>query len=367
MATPVHALTSACPRRGRVPLVLAVAAASAIAFLPAGSSSAAPAPSIAEVQAQAAALDLQVDISVEEYQQAQVALEGLQVKVTAAEADVATQQKTYEALRAQVGDVVAAAYRNSSETSGLSLITRSSDPQNYLDRATSLDQLAAQQARRLAEVTTARSRLAAAVKQAQSAVAAQQQVQQQAAAKKAGIEKDLAASQALLNGLQADQRAQLAAAQAAQAAQVDARAAAVGQQVSRSRPAAAAPAAAAPTYSGPASGAAGAAVQAAYSRLGLPYVWGAGGPSSFDCSGLTSWAWARGGVSLPHSSGAQYSSLRHVSQADIQPGDLVFFGRPVHHVGIYVGGGNMIHAPHTGDVVRIAPAFYADYVGAARP
>ena len=83
MATPVHALTSACPRRGRVPLVLALAAASAIAFLPAGSSAAAPAPTVAQVQAQAAALDLQVDISVEEYQQAQVALEGLQVKVTA--------------------------------------------------------------------------------------------------------------------------------------------------------------------------------------------------------------------------------------------------------------------------------------------
>ncbi len=366
MATPVHALTSACPRRGRVPLVLALAAASAIAFLPAGSSAAAPAPTVAEVQAQATALDLQVDISVEEYQQAQVALEGLQVKVTAAEADVTTQRRAYEALRAQVGDVVAAAYRNSSETSGLSLITRSASPQNYLDRATSLDQLASEQARRLAEVTTARTRLAAAVKQAQAAVTAQQKVQEQAAAKKVKIEQDLAASQALLNGLQAQQRAELAAAQAAQAAQADARAAAVGQQVSRSRPAAA-PAAAAPTYSGPATGAAAAAVQAAYSRLGLPYVWGAGGPSSFDCSGLTSWAWAHGGVSLPHSSAGQFAGLRHVSQADIQPGDLVFFGSPVHHVGIYIGGGNMIHAPHTGDVVRIAPAFYADYVGAARP
>jgi cell wall-associated NlpC family hydrolase len=109
------------------------------------------------------------------------------------------------------------------------------------------------------------------------------------------------------------------------------------------------------------------AVEAALSRVGSPYVWGAAGPSSFDCSGLTMWAWARGGVSLPHSSQAQYDVLRHVSRADIQPGDLTFYGSPIHHVGIYIGGGQMINAPHTGDVVRIADAFRGDYVGAARP
>jgi cell wall-associated NlpC family hydrolase len=79
------------------------------------------------------------------------------------------------------------------------------------------------------------------------------------------------------------------------------------------------------------------------------------------------WAWARGGVSLPHSSQAQYDVINHVAQSEVQPGDLVFFGSPIHHVGIYIGGGQMINAPHTGDVVRIADAFRSDYVGAGRP
>ena len=79
------------------------------------------------------------------------------------------------------------------------------------------------------------------------------------------------------------------------------------------------------------------------------------------------WAWGHAGVSLPHSSQAQYGSGQHVSRADIQPGDLVFFGSPIHHVGMYVGNGNMIDAPQTGDVVKIQSAFRGDYVGAVRP
>ena len=121
------------------------------------------------------------------------------------------------------------------------------------------------------------------------------------------------------------------------------------------------------SYTGPATGRAGAAVAEAYNKLGDAYVWGAAGPSTFDCSGLTMWAWARGGVSLPHSAADQYNVIQHVAQADTQPGDLVFFGSPIHHVGIYIGGGRMISAPHTGDVVKIQDAFRSDYAGAARP
>jgi cell wall-associated NlpC family hydrolase len=100
----------------------------------------------------------------------------------------------------------------------------------------------------------------------------------------------------------------------------------------------------------PASGAAG-AVAAARSRIGAPYQWGAAGPNSFDCSGLTMWAWAQAGRSLPHNSGAQYSATRRVSASDLQPGDLVFHGSPIHHVSIYSGGGMVIDAPHSGATV----------------
>jgi cell wall-associated NlpC family hydrolase len=108
-------------------------------------------------------------------------------------------------------------------------------------------------------------------------------------------------------------------------------------------------------------------VAEAYDKLGSPYEWGAAGPSRFDCSGLTMWAWARGGVSLPHSSQAQWSATRRIARSDVQPGDLVFFGSPIHHVGIYIGGGSMISAPHSGDVVKIQDAFRSDSVGAGRP
>ena len=109
-----------------------------------------------------------------------------------------------------------------------------------------------------------------------------------------------------------------------------------------------------------------AAVAAAESRLGAPYVWGAAGPDSFDCSGLTMWAWAHAGVSLPHFSGAQYSSTTHIPMSDLQPGDLVFFSDPSEHVAMYIGNGQIIEAPHTGAVVHIAP-LYAQFVLASRP
>ena len=80
------------------------------------------------------------------------------------------------------------------------------------------------------------------------------------------------------------------------------------------------------------------------------------------------WSWAHGGVSLPHSSSAQYASLPHVSRSDLQPGDLVFFYTPIHHVGIYVGGDQMIHAPHSGSYVNVTTfSTYPEFVGAARP
>jgi cell wall-associated NlpC family hydrolase len=108
------------------------------------------------------------------------------------------------------------------------------------------------------------------------------------------------------------------------------------------------------------------AVAAAKSRLGLPYVWGAAGPGAFDCSGLIMWAWGHAGVSLPHFSGAQYSSTAHISMSQLQPGDLVFPSNPGDHVAMYVGGGMVIEAPHSGDVVHIVP-MYSWFVLASRP
>lgn len=112
-----------------------------------------------------------------------------------------------------------------------------------------------------------------------------------------------------------------------------------------------------------------AAISYAKSKLGLPYRWGAAGPSSFDCSGLTMMAWRAGGKSLPHYSAAQYSSSTPISRAELRPGDLVFWGSStgrIHHVALYLGGGQILHAPRTGQPVRIdsidywiAPTYFA--------
>lgn len=107
---------------------------------------------------------------------------------------------------------------------------------------------------------------------------------------------------------------------------------------------------------------------AAYSMIGTPYQYGGSSPETgFDCSGFTMWAWSHAGVYLPHSSAAQYASLPQVAQSDLQPGDLVFFYSPISHVGIYVGGGSMIHSPTTGSVVSVVPIYWGSFVGAARP
>lgn len=117
----------------------------------------------------------------------------------------------------------------------------------------------------------------------------------------------------------------------------------------------------------PASGNARVALQTAYAQIGKPYRWGAAGPDSFDCSGLTMFSWRAAGVSLPHSSRAQFSATKRVARGDLQPGDLVFFGSPIHHVGMYVGGSNMINSPETGKLVGIRSMERRDYVGAGRP
>lgn len=107
----------------------------------------------------------------------------------------------------------------------------------------------------------------------------------------------------------------------------------------------------------------GSVISAAESQMGKAYQWGAAGPSRYDCSGLTMWAFAKVGISLPHSAALQSQMGTRVSISQLQPGDLVFWGSPAHHVGIYIGGGKFIHAPKTGDVVKITSisAYTPDY------
>ncbi|MFD9673073.1 C40 family peptidase, partial [Streptomyces sp. NPDC059981] len=109
------------------------------------------------------------------------------------------------------------------------------------------------------------------------------------------------------------------------------------------------------------------AVAFAYAAIGKPYVLGATGPGSYDCSGLTQAAWRAAGVSLPRTTYTQINTGRRVSRDQLAPGDLVFFYSGVTHVGMYVGNGQMIHAPRPGSTVRLAPVDSMPWAGAARP
>ena len=118
----------------------------------------------------------------------------------------------------------------------------------------------------------------------------------------------------------------------------------------------------------PVSSRASVAVSAAQSQLGVPYKFAQSSPGvAFDCSGLTAYAWGQAGVSIPHQSAAQYASTPHVPQDQAQPGDLIFYYSPISHVGLYVGGGSMIHAPQTGSTVSYSVVHWNKVVGVSRP
>jgi cell wall-associated NlpC family hydrolase len=324
--------------------------------LPAGTGHANPRPSLREVEQRVNALNAKVDVAVEQYAEAKIALRSANRRAAVAQARVRAAQATLDAIRKSMGGVAAAAYRAGGSDQFVQLVNTST-PQTFLDRASSLNRIAAGQSAQLAAAATARHRLAAVRADATHEQATSLAVARTMAAQKALIEGALAEQQQLLGSLRAEERARLNAQRLATA-----RAAAEAARASRSRFIGGSE-----TYNGPASGRAGVAVREAYNQLGKPYQWGGSGPSSFDCSGLTAWAWGHAGVSLSHSAEAQYGEGQHVSMANIQPGDLTFYGSPIHHVGIYIGSGRMISAPHSGDVVKIQDAFRSDYVGAARP
>ncbi len=390
----------------RLLCALGLATATAVGVLPASLGHAGPTPTLAEVEKRVEGLTLQADQAVEAYAQARIELTAARQRSALAESRLHREQAALTALRSSMSAVVASAYRSGSSSEITSLVT-ASNPQVFLDKAASLDRIAQDQAARMAAITTARHRLADVQAEVTRDLAGQQVVEQRLSDQRSTIERTLQAQRTLLAGLKEQERRRLEALRAAreaaarraavaaqqeaarqQAAQQEAARQQARQQAGRAQAAAAArsshrvavPAPQQASHQSAASGSsgggspsgtagnrAGTAVAEAYRKLGSPYQWAAAGPSRFDCSGLTMWVWAKAGVSLPHSAQAQYDGGRHVSLEQLQPGDLVFYGSPIHHVGIYVGNGQMISAPHTGDVVKVQNALRSDFVGAVRP
>ena len=302
--------------------------------------------SISDVRDEVEKLDHEVVAIVEQVNVATENLKAAEKQLRMIQDRVAAEQRSLDALQDEVGIYLTMAYRNAGVDETLQLLT-SDDPRLFLDQATTLDQLSTQQADALRRLRLAKQQLDQTKLTARQKLIEIDKVRDDLKAKEAEVRKKLQRANALLSRLTAAQRAAL------------------------NPPSEAPPATTQPTTTSnvPVSGRAKLAVDFAYAQLGKPYEWGADGPGSYDCSGLTMMAWRQAGVSLPHSSGMQYGYGTHISQSALQPGDLVFFYSPISHVGIYIGGGKMIHAPRPGDVVKITSisGSYMPYVGATRP
>jgi cell wall-associated NlpC family hydrolase len=370
----------ACPRRFSLPThtrIVRLLAGSAVAGVTLSTVvvglSASPASAdsiqaqITAAQKQLDALDAQAEAATERYNAARIKLAAAQRTATAAQHSLDAAQAKLATTRRAISAFAIAAYTGDPLDSTMSIST--SDPQEFLDKLATLQAVTNSQQQALAAVSAAQHDEAVAQSQATAALTNQQASTKSMQDDRDQVVQAAAKEQQILQGLQAKE-AELIRAAKARAARIAAQqaAAALAARQAAARAAVSqlsSQGTSSPVVSG--SGGARTAVQWAYRELGKPYVWGAAGPDSFDCSGLTQYVWAKAGVYLDHYTGSQWNQGRHVSQSQLQPGDLVFFGSDLHHVGIYIGNGNMIEAPHSGANVRIAPYNRSDYAGAVRP
>jgi cell wall-associated NlpC family hydrolase len=370
----------ASPRRAA--LLAGLTATLALTLLPTGSAQADQATTVdtASGEAQVQALADKAEMVVEKYDASQDALAAAQIQLTADRAAIAAAQSTVDSTQGLVDAIARDAYE-SGALGGAAGVLLSEDPQAALRGADYLQRLAANRDRNLAQATTARNALVQAQAASNQELASVQALQASLQSEQKTINALIGKQQAALDATQA--QAAVRAAAAAQVSRSQARTALPAAAAPKAAPVAkvAAPKAAAPVVkAAPVAKAAAPAVPAvasskaaavlryAYAQLGKPYRYGAAGARTFDCSGLTMRAWAAAGVSISHNAAAQYYSTKHVARSALQPGDLVYFGRPIHHVGIYIGGGRFIEAPYTGADLRISNlSARHDYAGASRP
>ncbi|MBY3552013.1 C40 family peptidase [Modestobacter lapidis] len=335
-------------------VLLAAAAGLAVTVLP-GAASAAPAPQAASPQEATelvAQADHELEAVTEEVNDARVQLTEQQAAAATAGEAVAAAQAQLAALDGQMRQVARSAFTGENLSHFNALMT-SGSADEFLAQVNMLDAIAGHTNDVLAQVAAASAAAQEAKATADAAAATAQQTLDAVTAR-----------QAVLTGQISDYQAQYAALTAAQQEQVNR---------THAGPALPAPGAGASRNVAPSAGAvlapsaaAQVAVDTALAQLGDPYVWAAGGPDAFDCSGLTQYAYAAAGVRLPHSSKAQSTMGTAVSRGDLQPGDLVFFRSPVSHVGMYIGGGRMVHAATFGVPVQITSVDMAGYAGARR-
>lgn len=329
-------------QHGRKRILAGVTSAIAIigfSIIPATPSSAEP--DIDDVKARVDTLYHQAEQASERYNDAKLKLDDLKADLSALKADEKKQQAKVDTMTSAVSEAVAAQYegQNISATGQLVL---SQSPGEFLSELTTLSAYNDVQADAVDDYT-----------READALSIRREATQERADELADTEADLEANQSEADDKLAEAKSLLGDLEAKERARVQTE----SSRGSTTRLPA----------SVPVSGRAAAAVNYALGQVGDSYVYGAAGPSAFDCSGLTMMAWSQAGVGLPHSSSAQMGSGSRVSSGSLQPGDLVFYYSPVSHVGIYVGGGRIVHAANPGTGVVVAGVFSMPFSGAVRP
>jgi cell wall-associated NlpC family hydrolase len=295
------------------------------------------APTLAQIQAQVRALEEEATAAAEGAQEAKVKLASLQKSLAGILAQAEIQGRTVDAISRSLGLIAINQYKAGSLSQSLELLF-SSDPTLYLESAGSLEAITRQKSIALKKYQSATQKLTATSLTVADRVAQVKALEKKLAQQSAVAQAKLAKAEAILAKLKKEDRERLArlAQEAEDADQASSLAAA--KRVSGI------------------SGRAGVAIKYAFKQIGDRYVFGAAGLTYWDCSGLTMRAYQAAGVNLPHSSAAQSRMGKSISFSQKKPGDLLFFGSPVSHVGIYIGNGKMVHAPRSGSRVKIASA-----------
>ncbi|MFI6000149.1 NlpC/P60 family protein [Streptomyces sp. NPDC051366] len=309
------------PTRTRV-TVLTVTAAAAVALSAHGASAAPAQPSKDEVKAKVDSLYEEAEQATEKFNGAKERQEKLEKEIGQLQDQVARGQDELNQLRTTLGSMASAQYRTGGMDQSVALFL-SGDPETYLDKASTLEQLSGKQVEAVQKIQAKQRSLAQQRQEASGKLADLDATRKELGEKKKASQDKLAEAQALLNTLTAQDRAALKD-EDTRASRSDSDRADLGNVK--------------------ASGRAGAALAAAKTKLGSAYVSGATGPSAYDCSGLTQWAYKQAGVSITRTTYTQANDGTRIGKSQLQPGDLVLFYSDLHHVGLYAGNGMVLHA-----------------------
>ncbi len=328
-------------RQGKWRLALFCLSACLIATL-APAASAAPSADLRAVRAEVERLQEDAAEAGENAQAAKIQLAKLKKQLESVQQQADLQKQSVQSIEKSLAAIAVARYKSTGLGEGLELLF-SSDPSLYLSAAGSLENVTRKQAIELRKYATAKQRLDATSLTVGDKLRLVQAAEARYRAQASQVKAKLAQAEKLLAKLEKADRERLLKLQAMD--EEERRRYSLEQA----------------KLANAVSGRAGTALRYAVKQIGDSYVWGAAGPIKWDCSGLTMRAFQQAGVRLPHSSRAQFGYGRSISRSNLQPGDLVFFGSPISHVGIYIGKNKMVHAPRPGARVQIAE--FGNYFG----